>query len=364
MNTSKNFILFSNCILVKGKNRSTICDLGNNYFYLIPNSLYYILKEFNGLTLDIIYKKFSEKNNQIISEYFEFLVEKKLIFFTNLTKKYFPEIDLAWHSPNKIENSIIDFKEIKHNYKKILKELENLSCANVQIRFFRHTQLKEIEKILKFVHDKKLVITNLEFLLPYDDKNLEFIEELKNLGKIYPRMKSITLYKAPVHKLKNIILSNKIHYIKENIIDERNCGIIDAKYFTSNISLFTESQKYNTCLNKKIAIDKDGNIKNCPSMEMSFGNINNTDLEDVVEKKDFKKYWKISKNKIEICKNCEFRHICTDCRAYLEDVNNKYSKPLKCGYNPATNIWEDWSQNILKQKSILYYKLKELDLSQ
>jgi hypothetical protein len=36
-----------------------------------------------------------------------------------------------------------------------------------------------------------------------------------------------------------------------------------------------------------------------------------------------------------------------------------YSKPLKCGYNPYTAIWEDWSTNPLKKKAIDFYKLKE-----
>ncbi|NIG32274.1 grasp-with-spasm system SPASM domain peptide maturase, partial [Enterobacter sp. Ap-916] len=31
------------------------------------------------------------------------------------------------------------------------------------------------------------------------------------------------------------------------------------------------------------------------------------------------------------------------------------SKPLKCGYNPYTGEWEEWSINPLKQKAIKYY---------
>jgi len=73
-----------------------------------------------------------------------------------------------------------------------------------------------------------------------------------------------------------------------------------------------------------------------------------------------KKYWNITKDQIDICKDCEFRHICTDCRAYIEDPKNIYSKPLKCGYNPYTNDWSDWSANPLKQRTIEYYGMQEL----
>ena len=95
-------------------------------------------------------------------------------------------------------------------------------------------------------------------------------------------------------------------------------------------------------------------------MVESFGNIKNTTLVEAIEKINFKKFWNISKNQIEVCKDCEFRHICTDCRAFTENPEDHYSKPLKCGYSPYTNKWEEWSTNPLKQKAIKHYGMKEL----
>jgi SPASM domain peptide maturase of grasp-with-spasm system len=111
-------------------------------------------------------------------------------------------------------------------------------------------------------------------------------------------------------------------------------------YFTLNITSFTEAQKYNSCLNQKIAIDEEGMIKNCPSMKNSFGNIQNTTLQKAMKHQDFKKLWHINKNQIAICKDCEFRYICTDCRAFITEPDNLYSKPFKCTYNPYTTNWE------------------------
>ena len=95
-------------------------------------------------------------------------------------------------------------------------------------------------------------------------------------------------------------------------------------------------------------------------MSESFGNIKNTTLEEAVNHPNFKKYWDITKDQIEVCKDCEFRHICTDCRAYVETPEDQYSKPLKCGYNPYTNEWEEWSTNPLKQKAIEFYGMQDL----
>ena len=59
-------------------------------------------------------------------------------------------------------------------------------------------------------------------------------------------------------------------------------------------------------------------------------------------------------------KDCEFRYICTDCRAYVEDPEDILSKPLKCGYNPYTGEWSEWSTNPLKQKAIDFYGMREM----
>jgi SPASM domain peptide maturase of grasp-with-spasm system len=95
-------------------------------------------------------------------------------------------------------------------------------------------------------------------------------------------------------------------------------------------------------------------------MAQSFGNIRDTTLQEALEHPDFKKYWNVKKDEIAVCKDCEFRYICTDCRAYIENPEDMYSKPLKCGYNPYTAEWEEWSTNPLKQKAIEYYGMQEL----
>ncbi|VXB10288.1 Grasp-with-spasm system SPASM domain peptide maturase (fragment) [Flavobacterium sp. 9AF] len=204
-------------------------------------------------------------------------------------------------------------------------------------------------------------IKSVEFILKID--NSINLDNLKKWVSDNKKIKSLTIHSFKENK---IIQPENFGFgiivgIKQKINDETHCGVVHHNYFNFLIESFTESQNNNTCLNRKLSIDKEGNIKNCPSMFQSFGNINNTNLEEVLNHKDFKKYWNITKDEIEICKDCEFRHICTDCRAYIEDPKNQYSKPLKCGYNPYTNEWEEWSENPLKQNAIKFYGMKELE---
>ena len=95
-------------------------------------------------------------------------------------------------------------------------------------------------------------------------------------------------------------------------------------------------------------------------MKENYGNIKDTTLREALGKPGFKKYWEIGKDRIIKCKDCEFRHVCTDCRAYLDDPGNIYSAPLKCGYDPSTCEWEEWSTHPLKQKAIEYYNMQQL----
>ena len=118
------------------------------------------------------------------------------------------------------------------------------------------------------------------------------------------------------------------------------CGIITIDNLDfGDMQKYYEHQNYNGCLYKKISIDKNGNIKNCLSMQKSYGNISQTLLSDVLRSDSFKELWKINKDVIKVCNKCEFRYNCSDCRAFKVDTSDIYSKPLKCKYNPETCQW-------------------------
>ena len=99
-----------------------------------------------------------------------------------------------------------------------------------------------------------------------------------------------------------------------------------------------ESLNYNNCLNRKLGLDKHGFVKNCPSFNTNFGKIESIDLNNLFLNKKFISFWKIKKDDVKICKNCEFRYICSDCRVFTKN-NEIDGKPSKCNYDPITNVW-------------------------
>ncbi|NHN26123.1 grasp-with-spasm system SPASM domain peptide maturase [Flavobacterium jejuense] len=355
------FKLFANCIIVKGASRATICDLQRNKFQLIPLSLIDFFDDKNLIDLEKIKKQITEDSIHILNEYMDLLIENEFIFECNLKEsKLFPSLSMDFDYPSTISNAIIDYdKNSNHNFQKIIDEyLIPTNCRHIQFRFYDGIELNYLNDIIKIVNES--FIKSIEIIVKYN-KTIP-LERLKEWVSENKKIKSVTLHSYS----KNQIVQEEnfgfgiIVAVKQEINDESHCGIVHHNYFNVLIESFTESQNHNTCLNRKLSIDKNGNIKNCPSMSQSFGNIKDTTLEVALNHKEFKKYWNITKDQIEVCKDCEFRHICTDCRAYIEEPENQYSKPLKCGYNPYTNKWEEWSVNPLKQKAIKHYVMQDL----
>jgi SPASM domain peptide maturase of grasp-with-spasm system len=353
--------LFSNCILVKGYVSSLICDLQREIYFPIPNDLYEVFAEFEDLPLDKIYEHYGTENSETIKEYLEFLTKYDLIHFVEADElESFPNMSMHWESPSLITNAVLQIESNNIELvKKTIYELETLGCKNLelQITINIESELENILQELKYCFkDSRYACINItiNYLRKVQEKYFEILKIFDN------RIGTIIIHSSPKTEFYTQGSMGNIYFIEQNISYTHSCGLISPNYLFANVPLFTEAQHHNTCLNRKISIDANGEIKNCPSMAKSYGNIKDTTLAEAIEKPGFKDLWDINKDKIHVCKDCEFRYICTDCRAYIENPEDIYSKPLKCGYNPYTAEWEEWSTNPLKQKAIEYYGMQEL----
>lgn len=364
MKTEDYFLLYANCIPVKGVSRSIICDLHRNEYEFIPNALFDILTEHKKKSISEIKKHFENQYDEIIDEYFDFLLDKELIYKCSASfLNYFPELDLNWEYPAQISNMIIDCNTVPEFINTALvTELEQLGCQHIQFRIFKPTALSQIIEKINCYFDGSGIST-IAIQIPFQTIPPRELDEALERSS---RITEILFYNAPKNKIEyyNGYRSICLLYHDQDISAEHHCGQVSERYFATNIPHYTESLRYNTCLNRKVSIDINGNIKNCPSMTESFGNIENTTLNKAINEPGFKKYWNITKDQIASCKDCEFRHICTDCRAYLEFPEDQYSKPLKCGYDPYTTQWQDWSSLPMKQKALTFYPALKAILAQ
>ncbi|MCP3928087.1 MAG: grasp-with-spasm system SPASM domain peptide maturase [Bacteroidetes bacterium] len=351
-------VVFECCRMVKGHSRTLFCDIQRKAYRFIPNDLAEMLLGAKGKSIRDIKKFYDNKYDQIIEENLNLLEQKEFVFFTD-HPEWFPLMSLEWDEPTALTNAIVDIDlENMHDFKKIWKQFSELGCEHIQIRSYKNLDLKALSSIIDEI--QALRIISLELIISFD-ANMS-TQEYVDFVFQYPRIFSLILHSAKEDKQVYLSPTNmgNVFYSKSQIKNNMHCGQVSPEFFNIHIKSFTESQHHNSCLNRKISIDVHGNIKNCPSMPESYGNIKDTTLREALEKPGFKKHWNITKDQIAVCKDCEFRYICTDCRAYLEDPEDIYSKPLKCGYNPYTCEWEEWSTHPLKQKGIKYYGMEEL----
>ncbi|WP_247651869.1 grasp-with-spasm system SPASM domain peptide maturase [Chitinophaga eiseniae] len=329
-------MLYSCCLPVKGYKNSIICDIQRQSYISIPSTLYEITMDIGKYSIGQLKMKYVDEDIEIIELYFRYLWEQKYLFYTPFPSS-FPKLDIGdWDESSVITNAIIDIGEdIAYNFKDILHDLNVLGCRQLQIRCYSIKSLSFFDDALENTDSNNL--DAIELIIAYSADIIDIpIEYLTNK---YPLLSRIVLFNAP---LNNQYLSGTgnclIVYSTQQIDDETHCGAISKDFFSFNIKAFTESQNWNSCLNRKISIDKHGLIKNCPSMKRSYGSIVEKSLLEVaLSANGFKDLWHIKKDDISGCKDCEYRYVCSDCRAYL-DEDSMYSKPVKCRYDPYEAI--------------------------
>lgn len=363
-NIDKYLLIYADCIPVKGYNQSTLCDFNRNRITAFDSSFFHLFDDFKNKTLDNIFEEFEPDSRENLNMFISFLVTNDFGQVQNDISS-FPEIKTNFESYGIIDNAIVDIDQIKHRFDKIIFELNKLQCKYLQLRFFSTIySLDEISAIIKIIEDTS--IEGIEIILKSDLQYIEndyvtFFESHFLISSLYvfshSKKQDIITTFGYEGKVKDEFIQSTVFFTTDDVMSEKQCGIIDKSYFcVNNITDYNHNKIFNSCLNKKIAIDKNGDIKNCPSIIYSYGNISNASLSQVISP-EFKELWTVTKDSVEVCKDCEYRYVCTDCRAYLKEPQNMRSKPLKCGYSPYTNEWNDWkndiNDNVLKNYEML-----------
>lgn len=330
------FRLYACCIPVRGALRSTICDLQRGTYHLIPNGLYEVLTLHRDRTLGALKDLYGSEAHSVLAQYFEFLERSELGFWTREPES-FPELDCTWQTPEMITNAIVDVDaHSDHDWQAILSQLADLGCKALQLRFFTAVSLASLDAVLGLASYGPL--RSIDLLIKWSPELTP--EALRALVKVHHRISAVSVHSAPV----NLTLREEgdkvtVLFVKQEVGSNAHCGQVRPAYFTIGTQSFLEAAKFNSCLNRKLSVDTRGEIRNCPSLPASFGNVADTSLHSVVMQQRFRELWEVNKDQVEVCKDCEFRYICPDCRALVRDPGDRLSKPAKCGYNPYTAQW-------------------------
>ena len=351
--TLKRFKRFAQCLAVAGAERGVIYDLPRLKYKFVPLVLCDILTQHDGKTVADLKRIYNPQNtpqfNTLIDEYIDFLLQHDYIFWCDEEDlELFPDIDLHWDAPHHITNLIVDIDaNSHHNWANIVEQVQQLNCQHLQIRSFVPQTLSFYDQVLS--HFLTSVVRSVEIITAYSPDTA--VEAIQQLIQKHLRIRSFIQHTSPQYELQVEGENGMGHIAKvtDCIRSANDCHIIDHGYFTVNIQLFTEAQHHHTYYNRKLGIDTQGNIKNCPSLTQSFGNINNPNinLKQIVQTPEFQRLWHIKKDETAICKDCEFRYMCVDSREPYLGNDGLYHHHTACPYNPYTMTWENDDTNKL-----------------
>lgn len=311
-------VVASNIIFVKGYKKNLIIDLQHDCWYHVDFLLETDEQILNIKTEDLTY-----------------MVEEGIVFEipTEIKSNFIP-INREYFSPNIIENAIIDRDDSSvYSILKAIKLLNSIQNKHLQIRWFSSFKIEEFESVLKAT--KTSSCESIDVILPFDEN----FKVIVNLKSNYPKLSKIIFHSTPENKQITNHDSPEIFFTTEEILSSNNCGQISPYFFSRNRGHVLKSMNFNSCLHKKLGIDISGNIKNCPSMADSNGNV--SDFIDLLNINFNTKIGNIKKDSIKVCQDCEFRYICTDCRVFIDDPSDDYSRPSKCEYNPYISKWKN-----------------------
>lgn len=139
-------------------------------------------------------------------------------------------------------------------------------------------------------------------------------------------------------------------------------GLITKPNFSTDTVSFQRNHLYHSCLAGKIAITTDGQVIPCIfSRNQILGSLKNQELTGILQSSALKETWELTKDKVLVCQDCEYRYTCFDCRPLAEgsSCGKGYSNaPFpRCTYNPYTGEWGSGIWKMNSKEEIVYEEL-------
>ena len=297
--TSTFFKLFAHNIPVKGKDKGAIYDLQNQQITTIPNVLCSILLDLNSDSVQNIKEKYTPNSPELFENYLNFLRQKGL-GCNVLSLNEFPNLDLSWDSSSEINIAVIEHNFEYYKLENTLWQLDDLLCRHIELRIeLPDKNINHLEEILDFANDK--VFKSITLLVDYQSIGVGKSEHIYEMCK---KIDFMVIHDSPWKMLHSNYPQN-ILFIEDSLHEmSRN---MKEKYIV-NMSHFTESQQFNPFYNRKICIDKEGNIKNSLNNPLYFGNVNKHKIREVISSESFQKLWHANPDKISGLRDSALRY--------------------------------------------------------
>jgi len=281
-------------------------------------------------------------------------------------------------------------------WKSILDELTKIGCSKIQFIGGEPLLYNGINALIEYANklnfDEITLFTNAVLL---DEKQIEFLQKNKvrvrvslyahsagihdaitqvkgSFDKTVANLKLLKMHEVPtsiaviimkenqdfIEETKSFIESIGHKYNGYDVIRQVYGGrqqphlptrndVIDSRVkkeanFVADKKFFEKALHHNTCWSGKFAITSSGEIIPCIfARDIVIGDLNKQSIDEILASEILAKYWNLSKDFVDKCKDCEYRYCCKDCRPLgIARDGNLYSKQSRCTYNPMSGEWE------------------------
>ena len=335
---NKYFVLSSSCVLTKGAKRTLIQDFQRHYVDFVPNEYYSLCHLLNRHRISEIAEQIDENSLTAFYHFVEMMLTKEYAFTTDDIRLFPPKKEIGDYE-EKLLDAILEIRaSTMHNTEIItfLSELRDLNCRYLQMRLYGFTKRTELLEWINTANEYNFSLIELHI----DNADVLDYDACCDIILNYAPVSNIYLYHSGRDEVKPYnentpryyeLEMGAVYYLTAEL-DSRRCGAVNKYCRTfGDERFYTMSQRFNNCLYKKVAMDMNGKVCNCPAMDDKFDI--SVGLVNIISSDRFQKYWSLTKDKVETCKDCEYRYNCLDCRVHTID-NNSLNKPCSCLYDP------------------------------
>lgn len=249
--------------------------------------------------------------NELITFIHENMPNTQIVLYSNLTLLNEEHIKVLKGCNARVVTSIYSNNALGHehitqgkgSYDKTVQAIKQLKSMGITVKA-NTVVMRDNESVM---HDTYSFLTELTGIPPKMD-TIRCVDDKLS-------------YLIPIHNKRNHIMDSEKNLMKPT-----------AEILTKNVF-------GNSCWTGKLNITYDGYATPCimwnHSSKQSF-NIKDTTLDTILKNDIEPNYWKLNRDRINVCSKCEYRYLCHDCRPLVQDLS---TRGLTCLYNPYTGKW-------------------------
>jgi SPASM domain peptide maturase of grasp-with-spasm system len=294
------FKLYSYCVTTRGEEFSIVMDTQRIKCVHIPNFMHEILKEYTDHDVQKIEELYGDDGG-IIMEYLTKLEKEQFGFFTEQPALY-PALNINWSTPGKIHNAVIEIDNVSaFNYNDVLFQLEQLQCRHIELWLTENVNICDISGLLCTLNGS--VIRSVDIIMAGSAALSPSV--LLDLRSSSQKVNYVVVYNAPEEV---VDAGNKIACTSATASLLKATHSLTDNYLCISLNFYLEALHFNPYYNKKVSIDKKGNIKNTLDADVVFGHVGNDRIGDIISSPGFQELWHVTGDRIVEQHTSPFRY--------------------------------------------------------